>query len=571
VRAALRDTSLSVRIAAATAVGMAKDREAVDRLTEMVKQDQPSARRQAATALGQIGDDRAIPALIAASVRADERFIEHAVIYSLIQLGNAEAVAPALKNSDFRARKVALIALDQMDGSPLTARQFAPFLNVANQELRSAALWVVSHHPAWSGEVLKSLDERLRAPELKPTEVAAVRDLLHSFCADPGVQKLVAERLGDPAAGAARQMFLLDAVDGCSLRDLPRDWTGRLGELLDHPDATVRLRVVSLIRSRQLDGLDDKLQGIATNQAASSELRVAAMAVLLSRRRSLDDAGIQFLLDHLSEKIDAAQRLSCAQALSRSHMTDAQLIRVAQRYLPHVDALVLATLLDGFRATKSEAVGRAMVSGLLQSQVSIGEPDARRLQEILGSYTESVRAAANPLLARLEELQRTRIRRLQKMEPMLYAGGDVGRGRRIFFGEKVACYQCHTIGNQGGHVGPDLTGVGAIRSGPDLLEAIVFPSASFVPGHEVYIVETAAERYAGVRGDGDANSLTLITGPGAGGTVRIPRQKVLSIRPSTVSLMPEGLDESLTRSELIDLLAFLQQQTSRETAHNQAR
>jgi putative heme-binding domain-containing protein len=250
-------------------------------------------------------------------------------------------------------------------------------------------------------------------------------------------------------------------------------------------------------------------------------------------------------------------------------MTDAQLILVAQRYLPQVDALVLASLLDGFRATKSEAVGQAMISGLLKSQVSIGEPDARRLQEILGSYPESVRAAAKPLLARLEELQRTRIKRLQKMEPLLHAGGDVGRGRRVFFGEKVACYKCHTIGNQGGHVGPDLTGVGAIRSGPDLLEAIVFPSASFVPGHEVYIVETAAERYSGVRGEGDANSLTLITGPGPEGTVRIPRQKVLSIRPSTVSLMPEGLDESLTRNEFVDLLAFLQQQTSRETAQNQ--
>ena len=105
VRAALRDASLTVRIAAATAVGMARDREAVGRLMEMVQQDQPAARRQAATALGQIGDDRAIPALIAASVRADERFIEHAVIYALIQLGNPEALAPALKNSDFRARE----------------------------------------------------------------------------------------------------------------------------------------------------------------------------------------------------------------------------------------------------------------------------------------------------------------------------------------------------------------------------------------------------------------------------------------------------------------------------------
>ena len=121
-------------------------------------------------------------------------------------------------------------------------------------------------------------------------------------------------------------------------------------------------------------------------------------------------------------------------------------------------------------------------------------------------------------------------------------------------------------------MGPDLTGVGAIRSGHDLLEAIVFPSASFVPGHEVYIVETATGAIiSGVRGDGDSNSLTLITGPGPEGTVRIPRQKVLSIRPSTVSLMPEGLDESLTRNEFIDLLAFLQQQTSRETAQNQPR
>ena len=83
---------------------MAKDREAVDRLMEMVKQDQPAVRRQAATALGQIGDARAVPALITAAVRADERFIEHAVIYALIQLGNVEALAPALTNTRTSAR-----------------------------------------------------------------------------------------------------------------------------------------------------------------------------------------------------------------------------------------------------------------------------------------------------------------------------------------------------------------------------------------------------------------------------------------------------------------------------------
>jgi HEAT repeat protein len=44
VRAALRDTSLTVRIAAATAAGLAKDREAVDLLTEMVNRDRGKPR-----------------------------------------------------------------------------------------------------------------------------------------------------------------------------------------------------------------------------------------------------------------------------------------------------------------------------------------------------------------------------------------------------------------------------------------------------------------------------------------------------------------------------------------------
>src|SRR5204862_7323223 len=124
-------------------------------------------------------------------------------------------------------------------------------------------------------------------------------------------------------------------------------------------------------------------------------------------------------------------------------------------------------------------------------------------------------------MAHMQELQKARIGRLRKLEPMLAAGGDIGRGRRIFFGEKVACYSCHTIGNQGGHVGPDLTAVGAIRSGHDILEAIVFPSASFVPGFEIYKVEIKMELYSGVHGEDKTEAVTLVTGPHA--EIRINR------------------------------------------------
>ncbi|MDQ3349492.1 MAG: hypothetical protein M3545_16195, partial [Acidobacteriota bacterium] len=39
--------------------------------------------------------------------------------------------------------------------------------------------------------------------------------------------------------------------------------------------------------------------------------------------------------------------------------------------------------------------------------------------------------------------------------------------------------------------------------------------------------------------------------------VRIPRRDIVDLQPGTVSLMPPGLDEQLTRQELADLLAFL--------------
>ena len=49
-------------------------------------------RRQAATALGQIGDTRAVPALLAGAARADDRFLEHAVTYALIELKTSQQI-----------------------------------------------------------------------------------------------------------------------------------------------------------------------------------------------------------------------------------------------------------------------------------------------------------------------------------------------------------------------------------------------------------------------------------------------------------------------------------------------
>ncbi|MGH2360542.1 MAG: PVC-type heme-binding CxxCH protein, partial [bacterium] len=119
VRAALSDSDFLVRVSAARMVGLAKDRQAVDRLMEMARNDEPAVRRQASAALGQIGDARATSALLSASASVPDRFVEHSIIYALIQLRNPATVIEALKHHEPKVRKAALIALDQMEGHPL--------------------------------------------------------------------------------------------------------------------------------------------------------------------------------------------------------------------------------------------------------------------------------------------------------------------------------------------------------------------------------------------------------------------------------------------------------------------
>jgi len=126
----------------------------------------------------------------------------------------------------------------------------------------------------------------------------------------------------------------------------------------------------------------------------------------------------------------------------------------------------------------------------------------------------------------------------------------------VFHSEKAACFTCHAIGYRGGNVGPDLTKVGQVRSERDLLEAIVYPSASLIRSYEPVVVATSDGKVAnGLLRNETSDEIVLVTG--ANQEVKIPRADIEEIRPGTVSVMPAGLDQQLGPQELADLVAFL--------------
>ena len=129
------------------------------------------------------------------------------------------------------------------------------------------------------------------------------------------------------------------------------------------------------------------------------------------------------------------------------------------------------------------------------------------------------------------------------------------RGQAVFNGTKAACSSCHAIGYLGGKVGPDLTQIGKIRTERDLLESIVFPSASFVRSYEpVQVTTKSGKMYNGLVRQDTSDEIVLATGVNQ--EARIARDDIEEIQPSKVSVMPAGLDQQLTVRELAEKLRF---------------
>ncbi len=129
------------------------------------------------------------------------------------------------------------------------------------------------------------------------------------------------------------------------------------------------------------------------------------------------------------------------------------------------------------------------------------------------------------------------------------------RGKEIFFGDQAACYKCHKIRGEGGTIGADLSNL-IYRDYASVWKDIVEPSAAINPEHLSYNVQLSdGEMVAGVLLKNDAEE--VIVGQATGKNLRIPKEKVVQLEASAISLMPDGLMSGLTEQQQHDLMKFL--------------
>jgi putative membrane-bound dehydrogenase-like protein len=559
VRAGLDDPDSTVRQAAAHAAGLWRDAGARAPLVRALTSGDPALARSAAEALGRLSDGAAIGELVKTAAGAD-RVLTHSVTYALIEIANPSAtLAAGRQAASAESRRAALIAADQMTGSSVTAEDILPLLEATDAPTRQTGWWIATRHPAWGSALAPLFRRRLAAPGT-PAERTELEARIALFATDPAVQSLLAATAG-PGTDPPARLSALSAMGTAAKANpkvLPSPWIPVLEQAVRDSSPDVVSGAVAVLRAAPgpaaaAQALPEALLRVAKDPARPIDVRLDALSVL--PRDAVAASAELFALLRASQ--DAAQpalvRSLGAAIVERAALSHAQLTDLTG-WVATAGPLELPRLLRAFDADGDEALGLRLVAALERASAR-ASLRADVLKPRLAKYPASVQARAAGLLAAVNLDAAAQARRLDALESAV-AGGDVRRGQVVFNGQKTGCVTCHAIGYIGGKTGPDLTRIGQVRTERDLLEAVLYPSASFARSYEpVMVVLKSGAVQTGVLKSEERGEVVLAISPTE--DVRLARTDIADLRPSPVSMMPAGYGDQLTRQELVDLVAFL--------------
>ena len=139
-----------------------------------------------------------------------------------------------------------------------------------------------------------------------------------------------------------------------------------------------------------------------------------------------------------------------------------------------------------------------------------------------------------------------------KFHAMADKTGDTARGKALF---TTVCMGCHSVGGQGGQVGPVLNGAGA--SGVEaLLRNVLTPNAAMEAGYRMFRVELKdGDVLDGIRVSEDKDAIVLRRANVD--DLRIAQKDIRKAGFTKSSMMPEGLLDALKPEEVSDLFSYL--------------
>lgn len=296
---------------------------------------------------------------------------------------------------------------------------------------------------------------------------------------------------------------------------------------------------------QKLEAFLNEVSALAADEKMDNALRLLATELLgysdFERSRSV----LRGLLD---ARHPAELQIKAIAALARQGKVDGVALLTDKStwsaYTPRVRSAAISALIS-----KPDFI-HVMLEAIEEETIMPSDIPPAERQRLMQNKDDAIREKAEVLFKEFSSAGRMQI--YEDHRKVINASADPVAGKKVFM---RTCATCHTYAGTGGNVGPDLTGVKNQPADALLLHTLV-PNYEVYPAYQAVTVQlTDGQSLSGRLISETENSLTIRTAFGSDESIL--RSRITSLTNTGRSLMPDGLEQTMTKDELAQLIAYL--------------
>jgi putative heme-binding domain-containing protein len=520
-------------------------------LERVLKSDDPQARAAAVRVVGHwAGQLEDASKLLESMVKDSYPRVRLEAIRALAQVPVAHSMVVAARALDLPADPYIEYALwltsNDLQSVWLPAFEAGKLTDWEKPDQLSFALQAVK-----SPLAVKTLVEQLKNGQTPPDARAGVIQLIANIGSAQDADVLFDLAITNQMKDAATQAELLSALFSMSRKQpAPPTNPERLKDLMEDPDDSVRAEAYPLAGAWKLQSLRPQLIEAAQAPQTSNALRSAAIKGLAAMA---DPQSIAELRKLSSAPTPANIRHAAIAGVAVVNLKDAaNRVAIMLAAGDSDPGTLVAPFLDRER-------GPAMLAASLAGKKIPTDTAKLALRYLRGTttidpklteiFSTAAGTASGPIRLSPDEMKQT--------VDEVIAKGDPANGERVFRRLESSCYLCHSIDGAGGWLAPDLSSIGGSSQVDYLINSVLDPGKDIKDGFDgIAVVTKSGDVVTGIKIGQDLNNLILRDN--AHQEIRIPLSDIKS-QKSIGSLMPNGLTDTMTHQEFVDLVKFLSQ------------
>jgi putative heme-binding domain-containing protein len=401
------------------------------------------------------------------------------------------------------------------------------------------------------------LRQVLADPELEPEERLALSITL----ADVGGPDDIAYLIDfEHWTWASRRypLFYAQLLDHLALSNRkvkPRNAADLLNRLdFNHPETEDHLRTAAL----RLTGAWKMTEGFpglldSTGEKQKAVIRLAGIDGLA--RYGGERAKARLI--ELAGEGDLGIRTAAIAGLTNIDLPEAARQAVGALFASDANAETIAALLPAFLERKD---GSVILAKQLKQQLppplpALAEAGLQQLNA-LGRHDEELFTVLTEIAGTKKEAMRATPEFVAALAKEVRESGDAKHGDEIFHRAEVTCTACHSVGGQGGTIGPSLDSIGSGQPLDFIIGAVIEPQREVKESFEAVEITTKDGRLVQGYKVREANGELVLKDVAQGIETKFAKDQIAA-RREIGSLMPPGLLERLSREEQRDLFRYL--------------